>query len=282
MSRTLAAAGLIASGLHVVVLAAVASWSDSGQSGPAEPRPLRIGFVELPAPAATVEPIEAEAQVTEIETEQPPAEADADEPVEPALVEAEPIEIESETEVKVSEDVAAPAPFEESVVQNTESPVAPTAAVIETPQAPAPLEAARVVHRLASAPPSRLLALLTPNLQRAAARPVKQSPPPVASAPPSAPRGERIDPVLEHRPKPAYPAVARRRGYEGTVVLRIEVLENGRVGDVQVRQSSGYDVLDRQAERTVRQHWRFRPGRLDGRVAALWVDIPIEFHLIDS
>lgn len=275
----------MASGLHVAVLAAVASWSDAGRSGQAEPQPLRIALVEMPSADVAPGPVEPQPQASELETQpvDPTAEeVHVEEQVEPALVESDPIGIESDTESKVSEAVAAPAPVEESAVQNSESAVAPAAAVIEEPRSIVAEESLPTVYRLASAPPSGLLALLAPNLQRAATRPVKQSPPAAASAPPAQPRGERIDPVLEHRPKPAYPAVARRRGYEGTVVLRIEVLEDGRVGEVQVRQSSGYDVLDRQAERTVRRHWRFRPGRLDGRVAALWIDIPIEFDLIDS
>ena len=42
-------------------------------------------------------------------------------------------------------------------------------------------------------------------------------------------------PRQEGNPKPPYPQVARRRGYEGTVRLKVEVLASGNVGRIAVK-----------------------------------------------
>jgi TonB family protein len=88
-------------------------------------------------------------------------------------------------------------------------------------------------------------------------------------------------PGYVENPKPAYPFEARERGYEGEVLLKVEVLPNGRVGEVIVEKSSGYEVLDQSALATVKK-WRFIPAR-KGKVAfACFVNIPVKFQLRDS
>ena len=79
-------------------------------------------------------------------------------------------------------------------------------------------------------------------------------------------------------PKPSYPDEAREKGYEGDVLLRVEVLPNGRVGHLEVKQTSGYEILDQSALSAVRQ-WRFLPARKGGEAIPFWVNIPIKFHL---
>ncbi len=79
-------------------------------------------------------------------------------------------------------------------------------------------------------------------------------------------------------PKPEYPFVARNRGYQGRVVLRVDVLPNGTAGGVELTSSSGYDSLDAAALRTVRQ-WRFVPARRNGQPVAAAVTVPVLFKL---
>ena len=43
---------------------------------------------------------------------------------------------------------------------------------------------------------------------------------------------------------PSYPAISRRMGEEGKLVLRVELDENGRIDDAKVINSSGYERLD--------------------------------------
>ncbi len=84
-------------------------------------------------------------------------------------------------------------------------------------------------------------------------------------------RREASSAVSELRPpkplkitKPRYPIIARKMRYEGTVVLDIEVLPDGSVGEVKVVESSGYEVLDRAAVKEVKK-WKFIPAVRNGK-----------------
>ncbi|MCK5552703.1 MAG: energy transducer TonB [Deltaproteobacteria bacterium] len=85
-------------------------------------------------------------------------------------------------------------------------------------------------------------------------------------------------PRYDRNPKPPYPRVARRRGYEGVVLLKVEILPNGRVGEIQVKKSSGHPMLDRSALKTVRQ-WRFIPAKRAEEPIRIWAEVPIKFDL---
>ena len=63
--------------------------------------------------------------------------------------------------------------------------------------------------------------------------------------------------------KKSYPPEARRNGWEGTVILKLEINAQGRVEALSIHQSSGYRVLDRAAEKSIRSA-RFTdgPGKL--------------------
>ncbi|KAB2833325.1 MAG: energy transducer TonB [Candidatus Dadabacteria bacterium] len=82
-------------------------------------------------------------------------------------------------------------------------------------------------------------------------------------------------------PKPDYPRIAKRHGYEGLVVLNVFVMESGNVGKVEIRKSSGYDVLDNSALDAVRK-WVFIPGKKNGRAVPSWVVVPIRFDLTNG
>jgi TonB family protein len=87
-----------------------------------------------------------------------------------------------------------------------------------------------------------------------------------------------VQPQYAENPKPIYPQEARRKGYEGEVILKVEVLSNGRVGRLEVKKSSGYELLDRSALATVKQ-WKFVPAKKGEAQIPLWVNIPIKFQL---
>ena len=90
--------------------------------------------------------------------------------------------------------------------------------------------------------------------------------------------GNGSRPSYAENPKPLYPQEARERGYEGEVVLKVEVLISGRVGQIEIKKSSGYELLDRSALTTVKQ-WRFIPAKKDETPIPLWVNIPVKFQL---
>jgi protein TonB len=90
--------------------------------------------------------------------------------------------------------------------------------------------------------------------------------------------GNGTRPSYAENPKPIYPQEAKEKGFEGEVVLRVEVLANGRVGQIEIKRSSSYELLDRSALTAVKQ-WRFTPARKGDVVIPLWVNIPVKFQL---
>lgn len=78
--------------------------------------------------------------------------------------------------------------------------------------------------------------------------------------------------------KPHYPALARRRGYEGRVLIRVVVPPDGRAARAEIKESSGYRVLDRAALEAVK-NWRFVPARHRGRPVSSTVEVPVSFRL---
>ncbi len=65
--------------------------------------------------------------------------------------------------------------------------------------------------------------------------------------------------TMRNNPKPEYPPVARRRGWEGKVLLDVAVDARGRASGVKIAESSGRRVLDDSAVRAVRG-WKFTPA----------------------
>ena len=87
-----------------------------------------------------------------------------------------------------------------------------------------------------------------------------------------------IHPKYAENPNPLYPREARKKGFQGEVVLKVEVLSNGLVGQVEVKTSSGHEILDRSALSAVK-HWKFFPAKRGENVIPFWVNIPIKFQL---
>jgi protein TonB len=87
------------------------------------------------------------------------------------------------------------------------------------------------------------------------------------SSEPSSGRSEAV-----YRVAPAYPLAARRRGLEGSVLLRVRFDAEGRPEEVVVKTGSGSEMLDSAAREAV-SRWRF------GGAAAGSVDAPITFRL---
>lgn len=67
-------------------------------------------------------------------------------------------------------------------------------------------------------------------------------------------------------------------GWEGRVVLRVEVLADGSAGAVSVAKSSGHEALDDAALEAVRR-WKFVPAKRDGAAVNSSVNVPINFNL---
>ena len=79
-------------------------------------------------------------------------------------------------------------------------------------------------------------------------------------------------------PRPPYPAISKRMGEQGKVVLRVLIGTDGLPQKVEINQSSGYDRLDRQAQEAV-MRWRFVPGKRNGVTETMWNLVPVNFVL---
>ncbi|MDR6677610.1 energy transducer TonB [Pseudomonas oryzihabitans] len=136
--------------------------------------------------------------------------------------------------------------------------------VIKHPPRPKPQPVAKQ-----ATPPAPLPQAVAPAPQPT---PPEPTPAPVKETPPSATAG------YLHNPAPEYPALALRRNWEGTVLLRVRVLPNGRPGDIQIQQSAGRSQLDEAAVAAVRR-WSFVPAKKGDQAIEGWVTVPIDFKI---
>jgi protein TonB len=101
---------------------------------------------------------------------------------------------------------------------------------------------------------------------------------PAVPAPPAPQSAPRFDVDYLDNPKPVYPPLSRRMGEEGKVVLRVFVEPSGLPGQIEVRDSSGSERLDRSAHAAVGR-WKFIPARRGADAVGAWVLVPIVFSL---
>ena len=79
-------------------------------------------------------------------------------------------------------------------------------------------------------------------------------------------------------PKPVYPAIARSRGWQGKVLLRVSVSAEGLSEAVTIHRSSGHEALDESAIAAV-EKWQFIPAKRGNMAVACSVIVPIIFTL---
>jgi len=175
----------------------------------------------------------------------------------------------AETPAVVAESLpAAPAPAMPQRRTESRQRILPTLRADPPPQiaaAPAVVEAPAAI---AHSEPSRVIETRTPVAEPKAA---------VASVEPS------VTPPLFNasylrNPAPSYPAAARRRGDEGTVLLKVMVNPEGMPVRVELDQSSGSRPLDHAALDAVKS-WRFVPARRGAQSIEAWVRVPVVFRL---
>jgi periplasmic protein TonB len=92
------------------------------------------------------------------------------------------------------------------------------------------------------------------------------------------PRGSITPAALLMKVEPEYSDEARRAKVQGTVLLYLEIDNEGKPRAIQVRQGLGLG-LDEKAMDAV-MHWKFRPGKQNGRAIATSAMIEINFRLL--
>jgi protein TonB len=184
-------------------------------------------------------------------------------------------------------EFSRPAPPAPPVVEPPPPPVAP-APVVEPPPPP--------VDELAAKPkpppkPKPVVKPVVKPVSKPVAKPLPTpepapAPAPVAAPAPPAPAPAAPAPVTPpsasagylNNPAPEYPSLAMRRGWEGTVMLRVQVLPSGKPGEIQVQKSSGRTQLDDAALAAVKR-WTFVPAKQGNVPQAGWVSVPIDFKI---
>jgi len=78
-----------------------------------------------------------------------------------------------------------------------------------------------------------------------------------------------------------YPAIAREKGWQGTVILDVAVNADGQAENVRIYESSGYRILDQAAVKAISK-CRFNPARSGDTALASLIRIPFRFALQDK
>jgi TonB family protein len=85
-------------------------------------------------------------------------------------------------------------------------------------------------------------------------------------------------PALVYKIEPEYSEQARKAKYQGTVVLSIEVDEDGKPRAFHVVQGLGLGLDEKAIEAVSR--WKFRPAYRDGRAVTAPATIEVNFRLL--
>lgn len=85
-------------------------------------------------------------------------------------------------------------------------------------------------------------------------------------------------PLYDRNPPPQYPQQARKRGFHGTVMLKVPAGKDGRVADIRLEESSRHSISDQIALETVR-NWAFKPGCRGEDAVEIWIRVPMLFEL---
>lgn len=180
----------------------------------------------------------------------------------------------------LSEFIAPPSP-------PTLPPVSPPAPPARSPQAmsPAPARAPAPQHPSEPQPAKASAAPAAPSTGPAppspGAAPATVPTHPAPSSTPRAPQKVELpssDAQYLRNPKPVYPALSKRLGEQGKVVIRVLIDVDGSAQQAEILQSSGFERLDQAALKTVLS-WRFVPGKRGGVAEAMWFNIPLNFLL---
>lgn len=81
-----------------------------------------------------------------------------------------------------------------------------------------------------------------------------------------------------NNPKAPYPALSKRLGEQGTVVVHVLIGVDGTASQASVKRSSGFERLDRAAVETALK-WRYAPGKRAGVPEPMWHDITFNWML---
>lgn len=85
-------------------------------------------------------------------------------------------------------------------------------------------------------------------------------------------------PKATHRVHLEYPDIARERGIEGYVTLKLKVSAGGDVASIRVVDAQPRGMFEQAAVASVRA-WKFDPGMYEGKPVETWVNQTVRFRL---
>lgn len=86
-----------------------------------------------------------------------------------------------------------------------------------------------------------------------------------------------------NNPKPGYPTMARKRGWQGEVILGVYVRPDGSIKHLTFVKSTDYGVLNHEAYETVRTSWKFKELDDDTKQnESMYIEIPFTFDLANN
>ena len=257
-ARTLSFPAVLSVLAHAAVLLTAILFLPGRTEPPATPPESSIALVFAPAPATL-----------------------------PSAADVAPAPVEEPHETPTTEATPPPVQPEPAVTEPPPPTPLPTTPEPEQEAQPVPAEPPPPVQKPPPKRPATARAHHAPSPPNASHTPTQPTAP---SEQPSATAGSATPSVtaaivpprpvagMETNRAPIYPEIARRRGEEGRVMLRVDVSADGMPLDVSVAGTSGHPSLDSAALSAVRQ-WRFIPATQAGRSVAAVADVPIRFHL---
>lgn len=224
---------------HLLALLAIASNATAVPPTQTPPAMISMDVALLPAPVATPAPAAVSAS-----TDLKPAHTNPT-PKAPSKPPSKP----EPKPVRAEPKMASPRKAAATAVATTQAQATPVESVTATPSAPHTL-AATPSRATATAPSTSTDTIQQPSTMATAV-------------------GNKA---------PRYPQLSRKKKEQGTVLLLLLVKADGRVGELQVKVSSGYPRLDQAALQAVK-NWQFNPARQGQQAIDYWYELPIHFSL---
>jgi len=291
---------LVSAALHLSIVSVV--WLGSSPTGGAmvveRPVAVRLAMFDAPAPEVAAPPSQ-QAEAVDRPAAQPLSGPEASVEAEPAG-EVPP----SGPDISQASSPQAETPEHHEGPTRPESPPAPEATVVapeprvEPLPAPRTRPATRRAHEatnltprasrpasetIATPPESRAVQSVASTLSESATSVSTLVAVPSGTRPGSAAASQQDDYLAEVSAKinanKRYPRKARRRGEEGTVVVRVVIERDGRFSELEVATSSGSERLDGAALAALHKAAPFRPIPPSLGRSRWAIDVPIVFHL---
>lgn len=189
------------------------------------------------------------------------------------------IVVPAEILVEIMAPPAAPTPPTPSIVPPRPAPTRQPRPPVERPTPPAPVvvqpQPLAVAPSVTAEQPSAIAPAAT---TATAAAPVVSATPAQAPAPTARVELPSSNADYLNNPKPNYPPLSKRLDEQGKVVVRTLIGADGIAQKAEIKQSSGFDRLDRVALETALR-WRYVPGKRAGVPEAMWFNVPFNFVL---